>query len=113
MASRVPRSLIPRTCANTIPQTHRFQCLARRHASTAKPSSSKPIVLEKPDKFRPPSHAARLPKRKQPRSYPGPPLSKQEIDAQKTKQYPHMMPPEGSFMHWFLTNRTIHLWLTL
>lgn len=32
---------------------------------------------------------------------------------QKTKRYPHMMPPEGSFMHWFLTDRTIHLWITI
>ena len=23
------------------------------------------------------------------------------------------MPPEGSFMYWFLTNRSIHLWITL
>lgn len=24
-----------------------------------------------------------------------------------------MMPPEGTFMHWFLTNRVIHLWISL
>lgn len=24
-----------------------------------------------------------------------------------------MMPLEGTWMHWFLTNRTIHLWISL
>ena len=24
-----------------------------------------------------------------------------------------MMPPEGSLMHWFLTNRSLHLYITL
>jgi hypothetical protein len=24
-----------------------------------------------------------------------------------------MMPPEGSFMHWFIMNKTIHMWITL
>ncbi|KAI9675086.1 MAG: hypothetical protein M1817_001494 [Caeruleum heppii] len=86
--------------------------LARRHASSKSPSSHKPIVLEKPTKFNPPSHPARLQK-SPPRSYAGPPLSAQQREAQKTRQYPHMMPPEGSFMHWFLTNRSIHIWITL
>lgn len=31
----------------------------------------------------------------------------------RTKKYPNMMSPEGSFMHWFLTNRYIHLWITM
>ncbi|MCJ1259411.1 hypothetical protein MMC24_007248 [Lignoscripta atroalba] len=81
-----------------------------RHAST-KAASPKPRVLEKPSKFAPPSHPARL--NRAPRQYPGPPLSGPEVEAQKTKQYPHMMPPEGSFMRWFLTNRSIHMWITL
>jgi len=34
-------------------------------------------------------------------------------EEQANKQYPRMMPPEGSFLHWFLTNRSIHLWITL
>ena len=79
-----------------------------RSASSIPPP--KPRVLEKPDKFRPPSHPARI--RAKPR-YTGPPLSENERQAQKTRRYPHMMPPEGTFFHWFLTNRTIHLWITL
>ncbi|EME50322.1 hypothetical protein DOTSEDRAFT_165466 [Dothistroma septosporum NZE10] len=78
-----------------------------RHASTTPPP--KPRVLAQPDKFRPPSHPSRL-RSKTPRYQYGPELTQE----QKTKkQYPHMMPPEGSFMHWFLTNRTIHLWISL
>lgn len=78
-----------------------------RHASTTPPP--KPRVLAQPDKFRPPSHPSRL-RDKTPRYQYGPDLTQE----QKTKkQYPHMMPPEGSFMHWFLTNRTIHLFISL
>ena len=87
-----------------------LQLYLHRHASST--SSSKPRTLEKPAKFNPPSHPARL-NRSPPRQYPGPPLSAPELEAQKTKQYPHMMPPEGSFMRWFLTNRSIHVWITL
>lgn len=100
-----PRTVltIPLAAQRTLPQC--------RHASK-KSSPSKPIVLEKPTKFNPPSHGARL-KSKAPRQYPGPPLSAQQVEDQKTKQYPHMMPPEGSFLYWFLTNRYIHLFITL
>lgn len=80
---------------------------AVRHASTDKPTPPKPRVLEKPDKFRPPSHPARL--RSKPRYTYGPDLT----PTQRTRRYPHMMPPEGTFMHWFLTNRVIHLWISL
>ncbi|KAF2156040.1 hypothetical protein K461DRAFT_291000 [Myriangium duriaei CBS 260.36] len=79
-----------------------------RYASTAKPVKAR--VLEQPDKFRPPSHPARKAKAK---SYAGPPLSEHERKAQQTRRYPHMMPPEGSFMRWFLTSRSLHLWITL
>lgn len=24
-----------------------------------------------------------------------------------------MMPPEGTVLHWFLTNRSIHVWITM
>jgi hypothetical protein len=85
-----------------------------RNASNQKKNSnskSKPLVLEKPSKFTPPSHPARL--RKQGPRYPGPQLSDEEIARQTTKKYPNMMPPEGSFMHWFMNNKTIHMWITL
>jgi hypothetical protein len=81
-----------------------------RNASTAIPP--KTIVLEKPDKFRPPSHPQRL-NRKLPRQYPGPPLSESERQAQKTRRYPHMFPNEGTPLHRFLTNKWIHMWISL
>lgn len=118
MATTIPRWLLPRggpllhlqkaKFPGTLSRTPR-RCNECRHASNT--SSSKPRVLEKPAKFNPPSHPARL--KRAPRQYPGPPLSAPEIEAQQTKQYPHMMPPEGSFMRWFLTNRSIHVWITL
>ena len=80
-----------------------------RNASS---SASKPRVLEKPTKFNPPSHPARL-NRAPPRRFQGPELSARELEAQKTRKYPHMFPDEGSFMRWFLTNRSIHTWITL
>ncbi|KAL8702165.1 MAG: hypothetical protein Q9224_000127 [Gallowayella concinna] len=82
-----------------------LQC---RNASTT-PSSSKPRVLEKPAKFYPPSHPQRLSKRTLPRQYPGPRLSQAQIEEQKVKKYPHMMPSEGTFMFWFLTHRWLHV----
>lgn len=95
---------------NTLPRLPLQPTL--RHASTTKPSPSKPIVLEKPARFNPPSHPARR-NRPPPRSYPGPPPSAREREERKTKRYPHMMPPQGTFMHWFLTNRSIHIWITM
>ncbi|KAK5137391.1 hypothetical protein LTR08_008969 [Meristemomyces frigidus] len=86
---------------------HRLLIPGVRYASTVPPP--KPRVLEKPERFNPPSHPSRL--RTKPKYYAD--LSIHERQTQKTKQYPHMMPPEGSFMHWFLTDRTIHLYITL
>jgi hypothetical protein len=84
-----------------------------RHASKKTPAKkpSKPLVLEKPAKFNPPSHPARL--RKDPPRYPGPQLSPAEQAIQKTKKYPNMMPPEGTFLHWFINNRAIHMYIAL
>lgn len=79
-----------------------------RYASTSTPP--KPRLLEKPERFNPPSHPSRI--RSKPKYY-GPDLSEHERRAQKTRRYPHMMPPEGSFMHRFLTDRSLHLFITL
>lgn len=79
-----------------------------RYASTTPPP--KPRVLEKPERFNPPSHPSRI--RRKPKYY-GPSLSEHERQEQKTKQYPHMMPPEGSFMRWFLTDRRVHVYITI
>ncbi|MCJ1465326.1 hypothetical protein MMC07_003943 [Pseudocyphellaria aurata] len=87
-----------------------------RYASTTAPPPTKPVrkprVLEKPTKFTPPSHPARI-NRPTPRHFPGPMMSPEQTIARKTKKYPHMMPPEGSFMYWFLTNKGIHMWFCL
>jgi len=115
MATVIPSFLLPRGPAI---RGHRTQVLRQvplvRHSPSchyASASPSKPRNLEKPTKFRPPSHGQRL-KEHVPRQY-GPELTKEQKTEQKTKQYPRMMPPEGSFMFWFLTNQTIHLVITL
>jgi hypothetical protein len=96
--------------SSTTFQTIRY---ASGGAAKAKPAkkASKPIVLEKPAKFNPPSHPAR--KWKEPRQYPGPQLSEEEAERIKSKKYPNMMPPEGTFMHWFVKNKSVHLYITL
>lgn len=111
----IPRFLLPQGSAiwRTRLAMPSSTSLTIRNASNKKKHSnkSKPLVLEKPSKFTPPSHPARL-RREGPR-YPGPQLSDEEITRQNTKKYPNMMPPEGSFMHWFMSNKTIHMWITL
>jgi hypothetical protein len=91
-------------------QTRLLQSSALRLAKTADPD--KPIVLEKPDQFRPPSHPARLVRRRK-RMYYGRDLTEEDKEELNSKQYPYAFPPEQSFMHWFLTNRIIHLWISL
>ncbi|TID21825.1 Vacuolar import and degradation protein 27 [Venturia nashicola] len=94
----------------TRPQT--LPCLlTRRNASAKAPNeSTRPLVLEQPDKFRPPSHGARKPRK--PRHF-GPSLTDEEIKEQATKRYPHSMPPEGTVMRKFLESRGIHVWITM
>ncbi|KAI1456124.1 hypothetical protein F4805DRAFT_245396 [Annulohypoxylon moriforme] len=72
---------------------------------------SKPLVLEKPERFNPPSHGARLP-RSTPKHYGGE-LSEAEFQAQTVKSYPGLPPPPNTWSHWFLNNRSIHLFITL
>lgn len=75
-----------------------------------KPPAQKPPILEKPAKFNPPSHGSRLAKKQAPRHYGGP-LPKEEVEAQARRDYPTMMAPEGTFAHWFWTNRLIHVYI--
>ncbi|KAI1136676.1 hypothetical protein F5Y05DRAFT_101199 [Hypoxylon sp. FL0543] len=72
---------------------------------------SKPLVLEKPERFNPPSHGQRLP-RSIPKHYGGA-LSDAELQAQTAKAYPGLPPPENTWAHWFLHSRGIHLFITL
>ncbi|KAJ9648007.1 hypothetical protein H2199_001784 [Coniosporium tulheliwenetii] len=114
----VPRFLLPRPYLPLLRHQRALRrqpalLIASRNASSKSSRNDKPIVLEKPDKFRPPSHGARLPPRKQPQYTYGASLTDEQIAAQKAKQYPHMMPPEGSFTHWILTNRMLHTWISL
>lgn len=92
-------------------QTRRHLSSSSHHAHPQKPTITP--TLEKPDKFRPPSHPSRLNARRVPRHYQGPPLPEAEKEAQMTRKYPHMFPNEGTRMHWFLTNKSIHLWISL
>lgn len=79
---------------------------------------SKPIVLEQPDKFRPPSHAARRNARSTTAMYGGGAaynqgMTDRERVASKTKKYPNMFPEEGTRMYWFLTTKWVHFMISL
>ena len=88
-----------------------------RHASSTAPPPDKAIVLEQPDKFRPPSHPQRLVRgRSRPNTFGSgynQSSTRKEQEVQKTKRYPHTFPNEGTVMHKFLTNRKWHLFITL
>ena len=73
---------------------------------------SKPIVLEKPARFNPPSHGSRLKRNTTPKHY-GPVLTAAETDAQDRKDYPGLMAPKGSWGHWFWHSRVLHTIITM
>ncbi|KAK0626279.1 hypothetical protein B0T14DRAFT_390845, partial [Immersiella caudata] len=82
----------------------------RFSSSKSKPG---PHVLEKPERFNPPSHGARLPRKgATPRHYGGD-LTKEEEMAQVRKEYPGMMAPSGTFAHRIIYSRWIHMTITL
>ena len=83
----------------------------RNYASNS--SKAKPLMLEKPARYQSPSHPAAPIVRSPPRQYPGPALSPEDEKRRKTKRYPNTMPAKGTFMYWFLTTRSIHVWITL
>lgn len=115
-AFSIPRFLLPQNGAiwrrvNRL-QPGAARQLVVRYASNDAAKGSKPIVLEKPAKFNPPSHGSRLPKRTTPRHYGGA-LSAEETQAQKKKDYPGTMPADGTWANWFWTSRNFHLCITL
>lgn len=119
MSGSIPRFLLPRgyilplqlsTSTLRPSRAIRQKLPTCKHASTTTPIP-KVFRLEKPAKFNPPSHGKRL-KQQIPRHY-GPQLTQEQKVEQNTKQYPKMMPPPGSFMFWFLTNRGIHVFISL
>ncbi|KAM7208631.1 hypothetical protein V8F20_001054 [Naviculisporaceae sp. PSN 640] len=85
--------------------------------ASSKPSNTttpkKPLVLEKPERFNPPSHGARLPKKGGLPKHYGGGLSEAEFAKQKTSQYPGMMAPEGTFEYKFWHNPWIHTVIAL
>ncbi|KAK0674686.1 hypothetical protein QBC41DRAFT_309335 [Cercophora samala] len=89
-----------------------------RFSSTTQPKDGKPIVLEKPERFVPPSHGSRLPGSRRstlgdgPRHYGGD-LSESELKAQAKKEYPMTPPPEGTWAHWFFSQKWLHITVTL
>ncbi|KAI1118160.1 hypothetical protein F5Y14DRAFT_299847 [Nemania sp. NC0429] len=93
----------------TTSRTAPARATAPKPAPAADPS--KPIVLEKPERFNPPSHGARLP-RSTPRHYGGSPTA-EEIRVQTQRSYPGLPPPPKTWSHWFINNRTIHMLITL
>ncbi|ESZ95982.1 hypothetical protein SBOR_3674 [Sclerotinia borealis F-4128] len=109
----IPRFLLPLRSPiwSLSPKTTIRNVSSKPPKKNASKKSPKPLVLEKPSKFNPPSHPARL--RKEAPRYPGPQLNAEEIARQSVKKYPNMMPAEGTFMHWFITNKSIHIWITL
>ncbi|KAJ5647008.1 hypothetical protein N7490_003380 [Penicillium lividum] len=125
MPSPIPHFLLPRglPTARTL-RTLQHRSLNSSFSTTSavsrmnkKPETRKNRILEKPDKFRPPSHPQRLvsPARTpsgQPVNY-GPRLTAAEREAQNKKQYPSMFPPEGTVMFKFLTSRWIHVWIAM
>jgi hypothetical protein len=114
----IPRAAIHPLRLRLFPQFHSFARRRNLHSTTRLFSSKldaglESIQLEKPDKFRPPSHPQRLTGKKKPRMTYGRDLTEEEKEQQDTKQYPYAFPPKQSFMNWFLTNRAIHVWISL
>lgn len=70
-------------------------------------------VIPQPDKYRPPSHGKRTPRSQTEYKSYGPPITEEDKKRMRTKKYPNMMSPPGTFSHWFLNNKAIHLWITM
>ncbi|KAI1438632.1 hypothetical protein GGR50DRAFT_371626 [Xylaria sp. CBS 124048] len=89
------------------------QAIAPKPTPTARPAvdPSKPIVLEKPERFNPPSHGARLP-RSRPKHYGGP-TTAAEYQAQSQRTYPGLPPPPNTFASWFINSRAVHMFITM
>lgn len=113
--SSIPRFLLPQTAQIwrrlRVPNADITGRILVRYASAGK-GASKPIVLEKPARFNPPSHGSKLPKKTMPRHYGGD-LSYSEVEVQKRKEYPGLMAPDGTWSHWFWNSRSFHLVITM
>ncbi|KAI2471780.1 hypothetical protein F4781DRAFT_77008 [Annulohypoxylon bovei var. microspora] len=106
-----PKASVPKPVSKPAPAPVTPAPKAKPTAASKPADPSKPIVLEKPEKFNPPSHGSRLP-RSTPKHYGGA-MSEAELKAQTAKAYPGLPPPPNTWTYWFLNNRGIHLFITL
>lgn len=111
MASRTVRPRLALTLALQGPRTAAYSPASRISSRFASSNSSKPIVLERPLKFNPPSHGSRLKKNTMPKHYGGV-TTAEERAAQRMKSYPGLMAPEGTWSHWFWHSKTLHVFIT-
>lgn len=120
-AFTIPRFLLPQSGliwrrANLGNRLRDSEVLIVRYASSsvAKDAKGKPIVLEKPERFNPPSHGARLPRKGRPQQqHYGGALSEEDVAAQRKKDYPGLPPPPNTWAHWFWNSRLLHLGITM
>lgn len=123
----IPRFLLPRgplLLRTRATPAVLLQLATLRHASTApprpktlheqlkvRPGGQTPVIPQ-PDKYRPPSHGRRTPRSETQQKTYGPKISDADRERMATKKYPNMMSPEGTFSHWFLNNKSIHVWIS-
>lgn len=120
-SSAIPRFLLPQAGriwqrANLGNRLRSPDLPVVRHASSiSKDAKGKPIVLEKPERFNPPSHGARLPNKNRPQQFQhyGGSLSPEDQAAQRRREYPGLPAPEGTWDHWFWHNRALHMTITM
>lgn len=120
-AFTIPRFLLPQSGliwrrANLGNRLRDSEVLIVRYASSsvAKDAKGKPIVLEKPERFNPPSHGARLPRKGRPQQqHYGGALSDDDVAAQRKKDYPGLPPPPNTWAHWFWNSRLLHMSITM
>lgn len=127
-SSAIPRFLLPqsgriwrranlgihnrRQFSDPVPRIVRYASASSTKGAKAPPS--KPIVLEQPTRFNPPSHGARLPRKDRPQQqHYGGSLSSEEISSQRRREYPGLMAPQGTWAHWFWNSQGLHLSITL
>ncbi|KAK4101500.1 hypothetical protein N658DRAFT_523973 [Parathielavia hyrcaniae] len=117
----IPRFLLPqfgqiwrRTGSSSSPSRlfFRLSSSSGGGSSSSKPPASGTRVLAKPERFVPPSHGSRLPKKTPPRHYGGD-LTGDEAIAQAARDYPGLPPPPQTRAHWFLHSRWIHVVITV
>lgn len=126
----IPRFLLPRRgplwqqpgqVLVRLPASRPLRPSTCRHASSSSSAPSRPPpgnILEKPAKFNPPSHGSRLPRKGPARHVPpsqhyGGDLSAAELEARRSRQYPGMMAPKGTWTYWFWNSRVLHMSITM